>query len=499
MDSAESTHPNHPDPRSTTHQPWSTTMFQTRDEPIVRIASVSGLRGIVGRGLDPVVIASFAGAYAATLRFGAVSNEVPHSCNDAPPLVLIGHDGRSSAPLFMPVVASALAGSGCRVIEVGPVATPTLGFLTKRLGAQGAAQLSASHNPPEYNGLKFFQPEGMVLDPEQGYEVARRFETGSFAWAGLERLGTVEPFAGNPHADHVAAVLARVEVEAIRARRFRVLVDSCHGAGGAAARLLLERLGCDLIALGDQPDGRYDHPPEPLAENLVETAAATRDQGAAVGFVQDPDADRLAVIDEHGRYLGEELTLALAASVVLARDPGPLVINLSTSSVSARVARDLGCPVVRSPVGEIHVVHAMKRAGASLGGEGNGGVIDPRVGLVRDSLLGIALILDRIATDPLNRPLSAIADALPRLTMLKRKFARDPQANLLQLWDRIAAECPEASADRRDGLRLDWPDGGFVHLRASNTEPIVRAIVEHDDPARAEELADRMQRRLAAG
>ncbi|MFO0954072.1 MAG: phosphoglucosamine mutase [Isosphaeraceae bacterium] len=438
-----------------------------------RIASVSGLRGVVGNGIDPSVAAEFAAAYAST-------------CGPGP--VLIGHDGRVSAHVFLPAVVSGVTATGHDALVVGPAATPTLGFLVRTRGAAGGVQISASHNPPQYNGLKFFQPEGMVLSPAAGREVLRRFETREFGWAAWNSLGRFRNLE-DPDDAHLETVLSIVDVEAIRKRAFSVVLDGCHGSGGRLGTALLERLGCRAVVLGGQPDGRYDHPPEPTEANLSAFRAVVPATGAAVGFAQDPDADRLAIVDETGRYIGEELTFALAARHRLAQRPGPVVINLSTSKVSELVAAQLGCATHRTPVGEIHVVERLKAEDAVLGGEGNGGVIDPRVGFVRDSFVGMALVLDLLAKT--GEPLSALVDALPKLAMVKEQTPLSGPggaAAVSGLWDRISEAFPEARADRRDGLRLDWPDR-WVHVRASNTEPIVRVIAEAETPDEARSLA----------
>ena len=247
--------------------------------------------------------------------------------------------------------------------------------------AVGGIQISASHNPPQYNGLKFFQPRGMVLSPEQGRAVLDRWQRKDFAWASWDSLGKTRPIE-DPDEVHLERVLEIVDVEAIRRRGVTVVaLDACHGSGGRLAVRLLRALGCRPVVLGGEPDGDYDHLPEPTEKNLRSFSAIVPAVGAAVGFAQDPDADRLAIVDESGRYIGEELTLALAALRRLDQIQGPVVLNLSTSKVTEELARRFGCPVVRTPVGEINVVEAMLAENAVLGGEGNGGVIDPRVGL----------------------------------------------------------------------------------------------------------------------
>ncbi|MEO6808492.1 MAG: phosphoglucosamine mutase [Isosphaeraceae bacterium] len=436
-----------------------------------RIASISGLRGIVGDGLDPAAVVEFVAAYAA-------------GCGPGP--IVVGHDGRPSAPVFVHAVLAGLTAAGRDVLLAGPAATPTIGVLVRDLEAAGGVQISASHNPPEYNGLKFFQPLGMVLGAEAGRGLLQRLERREFNWASWSSLGKVRHL-DDPDAGHLAAILKIVDVEAIRRQRFIVALDAGHGAGGRLASTLLRALGCQPLILGGEPDGRYDHLPEPTEANLRTFAALVPAAGAAIGFAQDPDADRLALIDEAGRYIGEELTLALAAQRLLAQRIGPVVLNLSTSRVTETLALELGCPVVRTPVGEIHVVERMRAEGAVLGGEGNGGVIDPRIGFVRDSFVGMALVLDLLAATGL--PLSKLVEGLPRYAMVKEKFPMGDGPPITERFDRIAEAHPNGLADRRDGLRLDFDDG-WVHVRASNTEPIVRVIAEAADLERARELAN---------
>ena len=446
-----------------------------------RIASVSGVRGVVGDGLDPAIVADFTAAYASGLRPGPI---------------VVGHDGRVSAPVFLPAVLSAVTATGRDALLAGSVATPTLGRLVRDLGAAGGIQISASHNPPKYNGLKFFQPGGMVLGPVEGRAMLDRLEGRALAWASWDQLGKVR-MLDEPDGQHLELVLATVDVEAIRGRKFVVALDACHGSGGRLGEALLRAMGCEAVVLGGIPDGRYDHTPEPTEANLRQFSKLVPALGAAVGFAQDPDADRLAIVDEAGRYIGEELTLALAASIRLEQQVGPVVLNLSTSRATEDLAIRLGCPVYRTPVGEIHVVEGMRAHSAVLGGEGNGGVIDPRVGFVRDSFAAMALVLDLLAKS--GRPLSGLVDDLPKYAMVKDQYPLGAaSARVGDLFDRIAEAHPEAKADRRDGLRLDWADR-WAHVRSSNTEPIVRVIAEAADPSTARALADEIGRRVVDG
>jgi phosphomannomutase len=446
-----------------------------------RIVSISGLRGVVGDGLDPAVAVEFAAAYASTCQRGPI---------------VVGHDGRMSAPLFAAAIEAGVAATGRDVVHAGAAATPTIGVLVRDLHAAGGIQISASHNPPQYNGIKLFQPAGMVLSRGLGQAVVDRWTRREFGWANWNSLGTARTL-DNPDGGHLERVLQTVDVDAIRRRKFKVVLDACHGAGGRLGRKVLLALGCDTIVLGEEPDGRYERLPEPTETNLKGFAAIVAREGAAAGFAQDPDADRLAIVDEHGRYIGEELTLALAVQRRLSQMKGTVVLNLSTSRVSEDVAREHGCSVVRAAVGEINVVEAMIAEQSVLGGEGNGGVIDPRVGYVRDSFVGMALVLDLLAET--GQPLSELVACLPRYAMVKDQYAlvgnsaavsgsADGRSGVAALFDRITAAHPTAMADRRDGLRLEWDDR-WVHVRGSNTEPIVRVIAEAREAEEARKLA----------
>jgi len=441
---------------------------------------------VVGDGFDPAVAVEFAAAYAS-------------ECEPGP--IVVGHDGRVSSRVFAAAVEAGVTATGHDVLSTGATATPTIGVLVRECQAAGGIQISASHNPPEYNGLKFFQRAGMVLSQSQGRSMLDRWQRREFRWASWDRLGRARTIE-DPDRGHLSSVLGIVDAKAIQRCGLKVVLDACHGAGGRLGAALLRALGSRTVVLGGQPDGRYDHPPEPTETNLREFAAIVPAVGAAVGFAQDPDADRLAIVDETGRYIGEELTLALAGLRRMELAHGPVVLNLSTSRATEDLARLRGSPVFRTPVGEINVVERMLAENAVFGGEGNGGVIDPRVGYVRDSFVGMAMVLDLLAAS--GKPLSHLVDGLPRYAMVKDQYplvsgpdpgreGRPGATGVAALWDRIAAACPEARADRRDGLRLDWDDR-WVHVRASNTEPIVRVIAEAAFAPLARELADRIGR-----
>ena len=449
------------------------------------IITVSGLRGIVGESLTPEVAKRYACALASTLPDGPI---------------VITQDGRESGPMLAAAIGEGLTAMGRRVIDAGVAATPTTGVLIRQYSAAGGIQISASHNPAPYNGMKLFSSAGSVLTEAAGRNVLNSFHsTTPFLDAPGETVGTVEQIGetvacDDPLGEHLALVLACVDVPKIQNRKLNVLLDANHGAGGALGRQLLEALGCQVAVLGEVPNGRFAHPPEPTAENLASVLSQVAAAGADVGFCQDPDADRLALIDENGRYLGEEYTLALCVDHVLKTRKGAIVTNCSSSRMSQDLAEQYGVPFVRSKVGEANVVEQMQAHDAVLGGEGNGGVIDPRVGFVRDSFIGMALLLEALAET--DKPLSALADAMPRYAMVKTKIALPPErvdAGLTALQTHFA----DATPDRLDGLRLDWPDRWLL-VRASNTEPIVRAIAEAKTPKIAQALCDQAAQILAS-
>jgi phosphomannomutase len=339
-------------------------------------------------------------------------------------------------------------------------------------------QISASHNPAEYNGLKIFTHEGRLAPAAAGQHVLDRYRRlrATAADSGPTQLATP---VRDPVSAHLALIEDIVDVARIRTRGFRVLLDSNHGSGSLLGKALLEHIGCDVRLIGDRPDGRFAHPPEPTAENLADVLAEVTRIHANVGFCQDPDADRLAIIDENGRYLGEEYTMAICVDHVLRKTPGPVVMNCSTSRMTEDVARRFRVPFHRSAVGEAHVVDMMLEFNAVIGGEGNGGVIDPRVGMVRDSFVGMALVLGAMTARDV--PVSKLANELPRYAIRKTTLdlRRDQVADALAALER---GFPTARADRLDGLRLDWgnPDGSgsWLLVRPSNTEPIVRLVAE---------------------
>ncbi len=450
------------------------------------IISVSGLRGIVGESLTPAVVVNYLTAFAAWLKSRP-------TVAGGRPVVVIGRDGRSSGVSLQHAAIAALQASGCDCRVADVAATPTIGVLVRALQADGGIQLSASHNPPPYNGIKLFDASGRVINAQAGATVKNAYLASQQAWCAFDQIGGAS-LVDDPHAPHLQAVLNTIDEQAIRNRRFRVLLDSNHGAGAALGRRLLEHLGCEVTVLGETPDGQFQHVPEPTAENLQSVAAAVGKHGCDVGFCQDPDADRLALIDANGRYVGEECTLALCVQRALRHHAtrGPIVINGATSSMSELLAAQASVPCHRSAVGEANVADKMLAVGASYGGEGNGGPIDPRVGLVRDSFVGMAQVLALIAET--GQSLAELVDALPKRALHKSK-ASVAGVDLSGALQRIASGFPDAQSDTSDGLRLTWSDRWLL-VRGSNTEPIVRLIAEAADEHTAIELCSRAARCL---
>jgi len=442
------------------------------------MVSVSGVRGRVGEALTPEVVATFAAGFGAWALAGAPRGSVR-------PRVVVGRDSRVSGPMFHRAVLAALQSVGCDIVDVGIAPTPTIQLAVESLHAAGGLAITASHNPIEWNALKFIGPSGLFLSAEEGAAMRAAMEHG-VPRATWDRLGQVEVDrdAVARHLDRILE-LPYLDVAAIRARRVHVALDCVRGAGGVIMPALLERLGCRISAINLEVDGRFPRPPEPVAANLGALQALVRESGADVGFAVDPDVDRLALVDETGRAIGEDYTLALATAAVLRRRRGPVVTNLSTSRLIDDVAAAAGVPVLRAAVGEVNVALRMRAEGAPVGGEGNGGVIVSALHLGRDAPAGAALIL-QLLSDAGTTTLSALVARWPRYAIVKDKVER-PGGSLDQVYEALKQTFPGAVVDTQDGLRLAWADR-WLHVRPSGTEPIVRVIAEAKTEAEARDL-----------
>jgi len=423
------------------------------------MVSVSGVRGRVGEALTPEVIARYAAAFGAW----AIARGKGRA-------IVVGRDSRVSGPMFHRAT------------------------LAEHHHAAGGLMISASHNPIEWNALKFIGANGLFLDGDEGIAM-RAVADGTIPRAAWSALGAVREDR-DAIARHIAAVLAlpMIDVARIRARKFNVALDCVHGAGGAIMPALLDQLGCTVTAIGLETDGRFPRPPEPVADNLGDLESLVKKSGAEIGLATDPDVDRLALVSDAGRAIGEDWTLALAARLVLRSRKGPLVVNLSTSRIMDDVAREAGASVVRAPVGEVNVAVRMRAERAAIGGEGNGGVILSELHLGRDAPVAVALILQLLAEDAV--PLSQIVARYPRYSIVKDKLDR-PAAPLDAVYAALTKAFADASADTQDGLRLAWADR-WVHVRPSGTEPIVRVIAEAPTESEARQLVSRSRAPLEA-
>lgn len=447
------------------------------------MVSVSGVRGRVGEALTPEVMATFAAAFGAWAKKKHPGRPV-----------VVGRDSRVSGPMFTRVVHSALESVGCDVIDIGVVPTPTVQMAVEHHHAAGGLAITASHNPVEWNALKFIGSSGLFLSAAEGAEMRALLDAG-IPRASWDTLGsvTVDNEAVQRHLDAVLA-LPFLDVAAIRAKQFHVALDCCHGAGSVIMPQLLDALGCKVSAIGMEADGRFPRPPEPVAENLGALSALVRESGALIGLATDPDVDRLALTDETGRAIGEDYTLALAVRAVLPARPGNVVTNLSTSKVVQDAAHDGGAQFEFAPVGEVNVALAMQASGSTIGGEGNGGVILPELHLGRDAPVAVALVLHLLATT--GKRVSDFVSEHPRYVIVKDKLDR-PDVPLTNVYSALRKRFADAVADTQDGLRLDWPDR-WVHLRPSGTEPIVRVIAEAPTEAAARQLVADAREPLAA-
>jgi phosphomannomutase len=432
------------------------------------IISVSGIRGLIGSSLTPAATLAFAQALGASTLGGKI---------------VLSRDGRPSGLMLRHAVLAGLIAAGCEVQDLGVAPTATVGIAVKSLGAVGGIQITASHNPAPWNGLKLFGADGRILSASKGRDIQHLFEAGQGRLVAHQELGSSQDYhkALELHRDRV---LHSVDVAQIQAAHPHAYLDANGGAGGPLGRMLLAAFGVQTHEQGCFADGNFVHEPEPTAENLQEVCPRVREAGADIGFALDPDADRLALIDEQGRFIGEELTLALAVRFRLAQERGPVVINMSTSRVIEDICNSFSCPCLRSAVGEANVADRMIATGAVIGGEGNGGVIDPRIGYVRDPFIGMGLILNLMAQTGMK--LSELVAELPPYFIVKDKYTVPPE-QLPALYQALQARWPEAQINTVDGLRLDWKDR-WVHVRPSNTEPIVRVIAE----ARSKELGRRL-------
>ncbi len=428
---------------------------------------ISGVRGVVGENLTPELLVRLGQSFGTYVDSGTV---------------VVGRDTRVSGDMVKHAVFSGLLSSGCKIIDVGICGTPTASMMVKDLKADGGIVISASHNPIEWNALKFFREDGMYLNAEQGRSLLDIYYGGDAKKVTYDKLHAVE-MDNTAVERHLKKVLDLIDKRAMRRRKYHVALDCCNGAGSDLALQFLHAIGARVEVIDCNMNGDFTRNPEPTADHVKQLSKIVKSKGCDIGFAQDADADRIALVSEKGKFIGEEYSLCLAAKYILAHNPGPVVTNLSTTRMINDVAGEYDCEVIRTPVGEINVSETMLRIGSPIGGEGNGGVIDPRIHYGREALTGMALTLQLMLES--NMPLSELAAEIPTYQMEKQKVTCTKR-QLLPVLEALANEKAD-NIDVRDGVKLDFEDG-WVHVRASNTEPIVRIYSEARTDKRAKEL-----------
>jgi phosphomannomutase len=441
------------------------------------ISTISGIRGIIGKTLTPEIALKAGKAYGAYIMGKKV---------------IVGGDSRTSHMMLKSAVVSGLVSQGCDVIDIGICPTPTIEMAIIGEKAWGGVGITASHNPIEWNGLKFFNRKGEFLTQAQYDKFKTFLDSNNIPTGAWNKIGKIY-IDYNWIEKHVDAVLALnlVKVSKLKRRKFKVVIDAVNGGGAVAAPMLLKKLGCEVIEINCVPDGRFPHVPEPVSENLKMLSAKVREVKADIGFAVDPDADRLAIVSERGEPLGEEYTLALSADYVLSKNPGPMVINLSTSNLNRDVCARHKCKLHYSKVGEANVVEMMRRRKAVIGGEGNGGVILPALHYGRDSLVGMALILQHMADK--KKTISELAASIGPYEIMKSKGNIDSKFDVKL--NKLQRELADQEISTVDGVRVDF-NYGWVHIRRSNTEPIYRLISEAGTKKEARELIALIKEKL---
>ncbi|MAX23987.1 MAG: phosphoglucosamine mutase [Phycisphaeraceae bacterium] len=446
------------------------------DAPLM--LSISGLRGLIGKSLTPLVAAQYGTAVGMWFKTQVKT-----------PKIVVGRDSRPSGEMIQNAFVSGMSSVGCKVVTLDIATTPGVALMIGRLHADGGIVITASHNPIQWNGIKVLRQDGVAPAPEQAQQIIDLFKNFNPKYVEPAQIPETT-FNDTLPLVHMQVIEQNINTDLIRRRRIKVVLDSVHGAGAPETVELLDHLGVELIHLYAEPTGLFPHTPEPTKENLTELAAAVKEHGAAIGFAQDPDADRLAIVDENGTYIGEEYTLALCVLHLFMQDdcrPKVTVANLSTSRMIDDIAAKFEGQIHRSAVGEANVAKLMQEKKAVVGGEGNGGIIWPKIGYVRNSLVGIGLMLEMLAMQ--DKPLSEIVATIPSYAIVKDKVDIKPgMSDTIE--PSLRSAFGDAAFDTQDGVRVDWEDR-WVHVRPSNTEPILRLIAEAPDEAACRELIDK--------
>ena len=444
--------------------------------PTLKI-SISGVRGVVGQSLTPKLLTRFAQAFGTHTGSGTI---------------VIGRDPRTSGEMVKHAVVAGVLSTGSRVIDIGMCPVPTVQLQVRHRRAQGGIAITASHNPAEWNALKFIGSNGLFLDAGQARELLDIYHQGQYTKVGGADIRTVEEVSGATDF-HIKSILDVLGPLPKTQKKLRVVLDSCNGAGSLVGPKLIEALGAEVIPLNVTPDGSFPRPAEPVAENLGDLCRLVKEHQADIGFAQDMDADRLAIVSDHGIPIGEDYTLVLAILHVLGREKGPVVANLSTTLAVGDVAKKFGCPVFLTKIGEVNVTDTMRQQGAVIGGEGNGGVIYPRINFARDSLVGIALVLHLLAES--GKSVSQLLETIPRYSIVKEKMSC-PSQRIPVVLRMLRQEFAKFPMDTRDGVKVMTPDGWFL-VRGSNTEPIIRIVAEATSEAQAKKTVAELYKQVA--
>ena len=442
---------------------------------------ITGVRGVVGETFTPELAVGFSQAFGTYLEGGRI---------------LVCRDTRPSGPMVQAAVTSGLLAAGCEVIDLDVCPTTSLQLAVSWLKADGGIAITAGHNPSQWNALKFVRSDGLYLNSIQAEELLDIFHQGEFTKASSDEMkSSVEKQDAIEH--HLERLRATFDVKRVAALNLKVAVDCCNGACSKLIPEWLREQGCEVLAINDDLNSPFPHRPEPKPETMAQLSAIVKAGDADIGFAHDADGERLGIVDERGEPLSEELTFALAARIRLAETPGAVVTNVSTTSAIDQIATHYGGNVIRTPVGQAYISEAMLEHGAVLGGEGSGGVSVPELHSTHDGAAAVALILQGLASS--GKAVSELVQELPRLTMLKHNIAVEPNRlySVLQNF-RVAMEEEQLNIDLTDGIKIVFPEG-WIHVRASNTESMIRVIAEAADPRSAENLLNRVRDRLGKG
>lgn len=439
---------------------------------------ITGVRGIIGETFTPEVAVGFSQAFGTYLDGGRI---------------LVCRDTRASGPMVRAAVIAGLLAAGCEVLDLGVAPTPSLQLAVKWLKADGGIAITAGHNPSQWNALKFVRGDGLYLNPAQAEELLDIFHQGEFAKATWDQIKPAIQYQ-DPIQHHIDLLKSVFDVEVIKNRRLKVAVDCCNGACSRLIPIWLREMGCEVLAINDDPTAPFPHPPEPKPETMAQLSAVVKAGNADIGFAHDADGERLGIVTELGQSLSEELTFALAARIRLEQKTGTLVTNVSTTAAIEQIAAAYGGTVVRTQVGQAYISESMIELNGVLGGEGSGGVTVPELHSTHDSAAAVGLILEGLART--GKPVSEFIQDLPRLTMLKHNLPVEPNRlySVLQNF-RLAMEQERLTYDLTDGIKVVLPEG-WVHVRASNTESMIRVIVEAEDTKSAQRLLDWVRDRL---